>query len=152
MGFVNSAGLRTNLPLEEGADRRDITVSDVYEMFPFGNGIYCYELTYEDFLQVLNYSLTKSGKTLLSQLWGNTCYYTGQTVHAIATADGEVVYANGEWKDGWKDRKLKVALSEYVAITDRISDGMSNPFVGWNSTSRLVSNEAVDNISALEVL
>ena len=75
IGFVNNGGVRTSFPLN-GAKKRNITVSNVYEMFPFDNLIYVYELTYADLLQLMEYAMTKYGAMLLSRIVGIDCYMT----------------------------------------------------------------------------
>ncbi len=151
--FVNNGGIRTDFVVRKKEGKRGITLSDIYTMFPFNNKIYCYEITYDEFLTALQYSLTDRGMTLLSQMTGIDCYYSDETVHAIVTYDGQTVYANGKWTEGWKDKTLRVAISDYIATTDRVSaGGMSNPFCAWNSTARLISSDIVDNEGAFAVL
>ena len=152
VGIVNEGGLRTDLPLEEGKDKRMITRSDIYTMFPFNNEIYCFELTYEELLTVLKYGLTKNGQTRISYLSGIDCYYTDQTVNAIVTKDGEAVYVNGAWKDGWKDKPLRVAICDYAATSDKPDNGLSNPFVAWVGTYRQIETDQIDNLGAIDVL
>ena len=152
VAFVNNGGLRTDVLVAEGQDRRKITYSDIYSMFPFSNNIYCYELTWSELLQVLEYSLTERGATLLSQISGVDCWFTGRTVNAIVLPDGMAVYANGQWRQGWADRTVRVALNNFIATTDRPSDGMSNPFCAWNETERLVNSDRIDNEGAISVL
>ena len=59
--FVNSSGVRTYFTLG-GESQRNITRANVYEMFPFDNLVYVFELTYEDLLSVFKYSMTSTGK------------------------------------------------------------------------------------------
>ena len=150
--FVNNGGIRTEFPLGEGEERRFITRSDIYTMFPFENRIFCYALTYEDFLAALEYALTENGRTLFSQIVGVDVYYTDGTVNAIVSPTGAAVYANGEWREGWKDKTIRVAFSEFLATTDRVSYGMHNPFVAWNDTDRLLDDGRIDSEWAYKVL
>lgn len=153
IGFVNGGSLRVEFEWEETQNGRDITLSDVYTMFPFDNTIYCYELTWEDLLAALEYSMTGSGARLLTDVSGINVYYTDNTVRAIVTPEGLAVYANGEWRDGWKVKTVSVGLSNYIATTNRISeDGLSNPFVAWNETERLIRSNQIDSECAIEVL
>ena len=153
VSFVNNGGLRTDVLIPEGEDRRDIMLSDLYTMFPFDNEICCFDMTYEDFLQVLVYSLTDTGKTLLSQMTGVICYYTDQTVNAILTADGEEIYVNGEWREGWKDQTLTLAVNSYIVSTNRISaDGMSNPLFFGNEEPWEYRSAGIDSEGAISVL
>ncbi len=151
VAFANKGGLRAEFRIPEGADKLDITVSDIYTMFPFGNPVYKYEVTYAELLQAINYSLTSGGKLLLSFITGIDVYYDGTTVNALVK-DGTLIYQNGEWSDGWENSTVTIAADEYVATTNRESGGLSNPLVGWNDTDKLVSDVYVDNESAIEVL
>ena len=150
-GFINTGGLRLDIDLRYYDETKDITASDVYAMFPFENRIYCYELTYAELLRVLEYSLTPSGSTLLSRMTGVDCYYTGQTVNAIVK-DGEAVYHNGVWRQGAEDEKIRVAVSEFIATSDRQENGSSNPLYVWRQSERVISSDTVDSEGALRVL
>ncbi len=153
IAFMNEGGIRRDVTIPDGEDRKAITLSDVFTIFPFGNPIYCYEITWEELKQALDYSLTKAGKTLFTEMTGAVCCYTGTTVNAIINADGRTVYANGRWKDGWKDKKVRVAMSTFLATSQRLAeDGTPNPFVAWNDTDRLISKEQIDNECAPDVL
>ena len=151
VGFVNSGGIRLSFEIEKGKKQRSITASDVYTMFPFSNTVYLYELTYNDLLTLLEYSLTSSGKSLVSEIWGVDCYYVGNYVSAIVR-DGVPVYVNGAWKPGCRDKTLKVAVSEYLATSERSDGRIENPLIAWNSTGRLLEHAITDNEGALAVL
>ena len=157
IGFVNNGGIRTSFPLD-GAPVRDITVSNVYEMFPFDNLIYVYELTYTDFLQLMAYSMTKGGAMLLSRMVGIDGYLTvnaddSYTLRSLVK-DGTTIYADGHWTDGWPERTVRVAVCQFVATADRVdkATGMHNPLVKWNNTPRLKSKDRVDNENAVRIL
>ena len=157
VGFVNNGGVRTSFPLD-GAPTRNITVSNVYEMFPFDNLIYVYELTYTDFLKLMEYSMTRSGAMLLSRMVGIDCYLTvnddeSYTLRSLVK-DGTTIYADGQWAEGWGNRTVRVAVSQFVATGDRVdkATGLHNPLVKWNNTPRLKSKDSVDNENAVRVL
>ena len=157
IGFVNNGGVRTSFPLN-GAPTRNITVSNIYEMFPFDNLVYVYELTYADLLTLLEYSMTKSGAMLLSRMTGIDCYLTvnddeSYTLRSLVK-DGQTIYADGQWTDDWSGRTVKVAVSQFVATSDRVdkATNMHNPLLNWNSTPRLKSKDSVDNESAVRIL
>ncbi len=152
IAFVNSGGLRTDVTLSYGEDKKYITYSDVYTLFPFDNHIYTYEITYDELVKVFNYSFDKGGKSLFSQMVGMNCYYTFGSLDALVTYDGKVIYNNGEVKEEFKDKKVKLAVSEYVATTNRDDSGMDNPLISWNFTDKLISNTLVDNEAAINVL
>ncbi len=152
VGFVNGGGIRTDITMTpENPWRRTITASDVYTMFPFRNKLYCYELTYEEFLTLMKYALTESGGSLLSRMTGIECYYVGETVQALVR-DGKAVYMDGQWAPGWAERKIRVGVSEFVATSNRQAGSMSNPLVAWGKTDRLISNDIVDVEGAFKVL
>lgn len=152
VGFYNGGGVRADLRLSAGASKRVVTASDIYSMFPFQNKIYCYEMTYEDYMKLLDYAMLSNGSTLLTIMEGMDCYFKGEKVVALFSPDGGLVYANGVWKEGWKDEKIRVAVNEFSATTNRKAYGVSNPLIAWNSTERLVSSDLVDVEGALEVL
>ena len=152
VGFINNGGIRTDIVMTpENRWRRTITASDIYTMFPFNNKLYTYEITYDELLSLLRYSLTESGSTLLSRMTGIECYYVGEEVQAMVR-DGKAVYKDGQWAPGWAEKKIRVGVSEFVATTNRQSGGMSNPLVAWGSTSRLVAYGMTDAEGAFKVL
>ena len=152
VSFVNSGGVRTSFPLG-AAPRRDITVANVYEMFPFNNLTYVYEITYADLLRLFTYSLTNGGRSLFTFMSGIDCAYRDYSVVSLGK-DGAVIYQNGKWTGDWATRTLRLAVSEYLATTSRVDNytGMENPLLQWNGTSRLLSNDRVDNECAVVVL
>ena len=153
VGFMNSGGLRLDLSIDPDETKRTITLADLYKMFPSENIVCCYELTCEELLTALEYALTPAGDILLTDMVGVDCYFTDAGINALVTPKGEAIYVNGEWKEGWKDRKLRVALNEYIATTNRKrGDEMSNPFVAWYDTPRLIENSEADIDSAIRVL
>lgn len=147
VAFVNSGGIRTSLPLN-GQSRRDITVADVYEIFPFCNTVYVYDITYADLLKVFKYSMS-GGSGLFSRVTGIDCYYTQDySIHSLKK-DGTVIYQNGSWTGDWASRKVLLAVSEYIATSGA---GSGNPLASWNNSSRLISSDIVDNAGAVRVL
>jgi len=160
VAFVNAGGIRTTFPLD-GASRRNITVADVYEIFPFSNATYVYEITYAELLQVMQYAMTSGGESLFSRMTGIDCYYTATdhgsyTTYAVDSLvkDGVVIYSDGRWNGDWASRKLVLAASEYLATTERTDyyTDLPNPLVGWNDSDRLISNDLIDNENAVRVL
>ena len=154
VAFVNSGGVRTSIPLN-GQSQRDITVGHVYEVFPFGNTIYVYSITYADLLKVFEYSVTGGGKGLFSYMTGIDCYYTqGSPQSLVLKKDGTVIYQKKNWTGDWASRTVTLAVSEYIATSQNVdySTGIGNPLIEWNETSRLLSNESIDNESAVRVL
>lgn len=151
VGFINKGSVRKTIKCLDG--KTEIKYSDVYEVFPFDDTCYCYEVTYGDFYDLLVYSLARVGKGLVTRMYGINCYFTGTTVNAIETTDGNVIYVDGKWKGDWKDRKLKVATNEFSATTNRTDEEHPvNPFYAWNSTDRLIDNNDVIKDNAIEVL
>lgn len=160
VAFVNGGGIRTNFPLN-GASSRNITVANVYEMFPFSNAIYVYRLTYAELLAVFEFAMTSGGEGLFSRMTGIDCYYTETShgsystysVHSLRK-DGTVIYQGGKWTGDWASRSVTLAVGEYLATYERTDyyTGLPNPLVGWNQTDRLVGNSLVDNDNAVLVL
>ena len=68
--------------------------------------------------------------------------------------DGTTIYADGHWTEGWADRIVRVAVSQFVATGNRVdkATGMHNPLVKWNKTPRLKSKDQVDNENAVRIL
>lgn len=165
VAFLNRTSIRTNFSLN-GHPTRDITISNVYEMFPFGNETYVFRITYTELLQLFEYSMTGGGKILLTHMTGIDCHFTGTertsssgntyyeySVHSLSK-DGTTIYQEGEWTSDWSSRTLTVATCSYVATTDREDRNthLHNPFVEWCKTSRLTSNNLIDNENAIRVL
>lgn len=152
VAFVNIGGIRTSFPLE-GNQCRDITVADIYEMFPFSNTTYVFRITYAELLRLFEFSLTDGGDALFSCMTGIDCHYNGRTVLALVK-DGRTIYQNGRWADGWDTRTLTLAASEYLAtsVSTDFRTGLSNPLPEWNKTSRLLNDSEVDNENAVRVL
>jgi 2',3'-cyclic-nucleotide 2'-phosphodiesterase (5'-nucleotidase family) len=160
VAFVNSGGIRTSFPLG-GQSRRDITVANVYEMFPFGNPTYVYRITYADLLRVFRYSMTSGGQSMFSRVTGIDCCFTEEDYGTYSTysvyslrKDGTEIYRSGIWTGDWASRTLILAVSEYLATTERTDyyTNLPNPLPEWNSTSRLISRDLVDNENAVRVL
>ena len=153
VSFVNSGGIRTTVTLN-GQPTQDITVAKVYEMFPFDNAIYVYSISYADLLALLEYSVTSGGKGLLSQMTGIDCYYTSRNTIQKLVKDGTTIYRNGAWTGDWASRNLTLAVSEYLATTERTdyTTGKPNLLPEWNNTSRLLHNKLIDNENAVRVL
>ena len=153
VGFVNSGGLRSDFTVDPQEGTRKIVLSDLYTMFPFENGVCCFELTWEELLTALEYAMTPGGSILLTNMVGVDCYFTEAGINAIVTPQGEAVYVDGVWKEGWPERKLRVAVNEYVATTNRSrGQEMPNPFVQWSDTDRLVTEGETDVECAIRVL
>ena len=156
VSFVNSGGVRTVFPLN-GQSRRDITVADVYEMFPFNNATFVYRITYAELLQLLEYSMTSSGQSLFSFMTGIDCHYAGSscpfTVRSLEKG-GDVLYRDGEWSGGRASETVILAVSEFLATSQRVdaTTGLSNPLPEWNKSSRLLGSGLVDNENAIRVL
>lgn len=153
VSFVNSGGVRTTIPLN-GQAARDITVANVYEMFPFSNTTYVYSITYADLLRLLKYALTSGGGSLFSFMTGIDCYYTAQDTVYSLKKDGTVIYQNGKWTGDWASRTLILAVSEYLATSQRedYTTGQKNPLPEWNETQKLLYDSLIDNENAVRVL
>ena len=151
IAFFNRHGMRTDLIVPEGEDRRTITQADIYTLFPFEGNVVLYQLTMKDLLEVFDYALTQDGYSLLSMMSGITCYYTGRTVNALVK-DGVPLYVHGTWLDGHENDTVTVAVQEYIATSNRNKDGIDNPFCLWHGTDRMVTDEIPSQTSFIRVL
>lgn len=144
IGFMNSAGLREDIRMNPDTGTYDLTIEDIYGQFPFENQIYVFDLSYEELLKLLQYSLTNQGKILYTNMVGIDCYFTRETVNALVREDGTCIYENGTWKGDWKDRRVRVAMNDYIATTQRINrdDQSGNPTLEWMSDGHLISDTA----------
>lgn len=151
VALINTSGTRGNLYLTEGSDRRTVTLGDMFTMMPFDDRLYEYDLTYGELLDVLNFGLNGSGWTLLTCMTGIDCYFEddpsvaqdGKYKTTVVTAlvkDGELIYHNGRWKEGWEDKKVRVATVEYAATAEKTKSG-HNPLPDYNETDRLKAND-----------
>ena len=152
LAFVNAGGLRMDVTIPNGSDKRYITYSDIYNIFPFDNLIYVYELSYEDLLLIFKYAMTSSGKTLFSQMVGINCYFVNNNIDALISSDGNIIYDDGKLKDEYKDKKIRLAVNEFIATTNRIDKGMNNPLITFNETDKLISKNIIDSEGAILVL
>ena len=74
-------------------------------------------------------------------------------VYAIVTKDGEAIYDHGVWLDGWKDKKVTVAMPSYSAVSDRVAtDGTHNPYTAWAETNRVISKDISSVDAVMKVL
>ncbi|MBP5313893.1 MAG: bifunctional metallophosphatase/5'-nucleotidase [Eggerthellaceae bacterium] len=153
IGMYNGGGVRTSFVIDPETGKRDITIADIYTMMPFSNKVYTYEITYEELLSVLNYSMSEEGKALFTNMVGIDCLFKDGVVVALVTSSDERIYYKGTWLDGWRDKKVRVAINEYMATTDPLADeGIHNPFIAWTSTSRFINSDYIDNEQAIVVL
>ena len=151
VAFINKSGTRGNLFLD-GAERRTVTMGDMFSMLPFDDRLYEYELSYEELLGVLRFGMNGGGWTMLTCMTGIDCYFTDdpagdpnkkykdRMVQALVR-DGELIYRDGRWKDGWKDKKVKVAVIAFSAEAEKTKQGTVNPLYGYNETDRLLADD-----------
>ena len=143
-----------------------ITLGDMYAMLPFDDGIYCFELTYGELADVFRYAMTNSGRSLLTRMSGIDCYFEeepveegSEKVHGKNTLkaldkDGQLVWKDGVVQDGWKDKKVVLAVSEFVATTERDDEdtGLKNPLCAYSATDRLISDNMKLRESVIKAL
>ena len=153
VAFVNRGGVRTGFYVENG--RKNNTVANVYEMFPFGNKIYVYNISYKEFLELLNYAVKAGGgDDLLFFMTGIDCYFSNESIGALIDSEsGAVIYSDGVFSEGWSDRNIKIAVCDYIGTASRpTKSGADNPLIAWNSTDRLIESAVIDNEGAIAVL
>ena len=151
VGFFNRYGMRADLTIPVGSDSRTITVSDIYDLFPFGNILCKFRLSYEEFLEVLKYALTDAGANNLTVMSGVDVYFVDRDVDAIVK-DGVPLYAHGKWNIDEKAETLLVSVPQYNATRNAPPGSLENPFVAWMETDRLLENAVVDRDGAIRVL
>ena len=165
ISFINMGGVRADLRIGNGSDRRPVTLMDIYSMLPFDDTMYVYEITYEELIDVFNYSLDNKAWGVLTSMTGIDCYFmidptddgsSGEKylrrILSALVKDGEVIWKDGRWAEGWKDRKVRIVTSEFSATTNRNKGGMDNPLCGYNGTDRLVSNDTVLREAVIKAL
>lgn len=154
VAFMNKSGVRANLYIPKGEDHRNVTLKDLFSMVPFDDIVYIYELTYEDLLNVMEFSMNGGGSGLLSCVTGIDCHFIDDPdddgggeypIRKIKSLvkDGEVIYQDGQWMDGWDRKTLKIAVPEYVATAATNKAGDPNPLYAYNDTNRLISKDQI---------
>ena len=161
--FINKSGTRGNMYLNPGSDRRSVTMGDMFTMLPFDDRLYEYDLTYGELLDVLNFGMNGGGFTLFTCMTGIDCYFEDDpatdpnkqykdTVVTALVKDGELIYHDGRWKEGWKDKKVRVAVIEFSAVAEKTKQGAVNPLYGLNETDSLVANDKIVRDCVIEGL
>ena len=148
--FISRTGLKTDFTVEPGSTR-DITVNDIYTMFPYGNRFSKFRLTCEEFMKVLEYAMTGEGAKYFTFMSGPEVYFTDQTVNAIIR-DGKVLYENGKWNIDAKKETITVCLLDFAAKKSAPDQGVDNPFIVWMSTDRLLDSTIIDHEGAEKAL
>ena len=164
VAIVNISGMRGGFDLKPGQDRYTVRLADIYNMLPFDDIIYIYDLTYGELMDVFRFSMSTKGWALMTCMSGVDCYfvtdptddgssgekYRRKMVDALVK-DGEVIYKDGEWKEGWADKRVRLVTIEYVGVTSRNKDGVDNPLLAYNGTDKLVESHRVLRDALLEV-
>ena len=152
VAFINKSGVRSNLYLADGHERRDVTLYDLFSMMPFDDRLYEYEMTYGDLKNVIDFSLNGGGWALLTNMSGIDCYFVddpdsvpgskyAQTMVDALVKDGELIYHNGKWMEGWEDKKVRVCVNDLAAEAEADRAGTLNPLYAMNDTDKLLSND-----------
>ena len=164
IAFQNSGGVRAGTFTLNEKGECPVSVSDVYELFPFNNRIYVYRLTFEELMTLFEYSMTNKGSSLFACQVGIECCFreapamegkvTGVPEVQSLKFNGKVIYEDGKWTPGWKEKTVTVAVNEFAATNNRVdgATGMSNPCLEWNNTTRLIDSSQIDSEGALKVL
>ena len=163
VAFINRSGTRGNMYLNPGSDRRQVTMGDMFTMLPFDDRLYEYELTYGELLDVMNFGMNGGAFTLFTCMTGIDCYFEDDpasdpnkqykdTVVTALVKDGELIYHDGRWKEGWKDKKVRVAVIEFAAVAEKTKQGAVNPLYGLNGTDSLTADDKVVRDCVIEGL
>lgn len=165
VAILNNAGMRAELmPDENGIT--EITLGDMYAMLPFDDEIYRFELTYGELADVFRYAMTGGGRSLLTRMSGIDCYFEeepveegsekvhGKNILKALEKDGQLVWKDGVLQDGWQDKKAVLAVSEFIATTEREDEdtGLNNPLCAYSATGRLISNNTMLRESVIKAL
>ena len=63
-----------------------------------------------------------------------------------------MVYVNGVWQNGHEKDTVRVAVSDFLATSNRNTDGMDNPLYLWRTTDRLISDDMPSTTDFIQVL
>ena len=152
VAIINKSGVRYALYIPEGKERHTVTQLDLYSMMPFDDRLYVYEATYGELLDVLSFSMNGGGWTLMTCMTGIDCWFRDdpagdpdskyrQTMVDALVMDGELIYHGGRWKEGWKDRTLRLAVIDFAAEAEATKQGVVNPLSSLNGTERMLEND-----------
>ena len=161
VAFMNLAGIRGGFELAPGEERHTVTFGDIYSMIPFDDKVFCLDLTGEELVELFNYSYRYGGWSLLTAVSGVECYFIEDPdddgsskyqayIPETLVVDGEVIYTDGKLKDEWKDRKFRVAVTDYIATSNKNREGVDNPLCSYVETDRLVSDDMLLRDAVLE--
>ncbi len=162
VAFINKSGYRTELNITGGKDRRKVTEGDMFAMLPFDDRLYCYEITYKEFKDVLDFSLN-DGYSLLTCMTGIDCYfiddpednsggeYPKKLIDALVK-DDMLIFYQGKWREGWDEKKVRITANDYAATPEESSSGESNPLFGYNETDRLLSDDLIQRTCVINAL
>jgi 2',3'-cyclic-nucleotide 2'-phosphodiesterase/3'-nucleotidase len=163
VNLMNTSGARSEIILDTEKKVRTVTYNDLYSMLPFDDEVYLYTITYEELLDVFNYSMTNSGRGLMKSLTGLDCVFMDdptddlsdrrkykRTIVTELRKDDITIWKDGNWTPGWKDKKLKLVVNNFIADNERISeDGINNPLATTLKLKRvLLEKEARPAIMA----
>ncbi len=166
ISFINIGGVREDLIMAEGSERRPVTLMDIYSMLPFDDTLYVYEITYEELIDnVLSYAMDNYAWGVLTCMTGIDCYFMidpdddgssgskflRRKLSALVKG-GELIWKDGQWTEGWKDKKVRIAVGEFSATTNRNKGGTDNPLCGYNKTGRLISSDELLRDKVIEAL
>ena len=150
LGIYNRYGLRADFLIPKGSDRLDITTGDIYTIFPFSNCLYCYQLSADELLEVLQFAVTPGGTRLMTFMSGLTVYYGNEEVYAILRGD-ELLYDHGAWTGDHQNDTFRLATNDFVGTTEE-REGHKNPLFRFNDRDHLVIDNLIDNEAAVKVL
>ena len=86
--FYNNGGIRTSLRIEDGETQRTITAGDIYQINPFCNSWYIYEVTGAELAQQLVNGFTNMGN-YGDQMSGLTFTYTQTEKESSSSDEGK---------------------------------------------------------------
>lgn len=141
VGIINNSGVRSEICLQDGEKVHYITGADIYTMFPFGNFLMVYDLTYGQLLDVCSKMILNDHSYLA--ISGVDIYFEdGDMENPI-----EELYLAGEkiYDHGWvadKDTTVKVMASDYISAFDNLCFKNLTPI---NDYKNAVDNKTIIN-------
>ena len=166
--FYNNGGIRTSLSIAEGESRRVITAGDIYQINPFCNAWYIYEVTGAELAQQLKLGFTNMGN-YGDQMSGLTFTYT-QTEKESSGEEEKGGPASGPGGPGGGRGKsydyeiLSITLSDgtvvdpddtettYLVCTSSYSGTLKGGVFENKTPLYPVSEAPIDNVTIIELL
>jgi hypothetical protein len=161
VALINNYSYRTDFALPEGEGRYSVTMGDLFNILPYDDWLDCYEITYGELLDVLDFSLN-DGYKLYTCMTGIDCYFIdapegssgeeGTKMVDAMVKDNELIYYKGKWKKDWDTKKVQILTINFAATTEEGLNGVPNPLFGYIGTDRFLSDDLEERTCVLNGL